>query len=395
MGSRRGFTLLELLLVVTILSAVAWMSLGVVNNNADQARFEDTRNRLQTIRRAIIGDTSRTVNGQPELRGYVADMGMLPVKLQALVAQDYCDDLPQYTNTADCTGGGGTWVTQAASSYDPDSGLRPGWSGPYLPVDGLASSKGPRFHDGWGNDDGKGDFGWVYVPYSDSGLVHLLVQSLGRDGLSDSGGGGTGTYDTDYPSADSPPSVGQRLISENQYRIKITESGSAAQGDGSNGLKVDFGAPESCWRCSEAGYANKADCEANGYLWRPRPDIGDQGTCGTVGINWQPSQNLCMAITVVNNGTLSRLDSSGVTITWDGTSKIEEFIFEDATGPSYEEDTYLYQGQMAYGIFEYDNTASPPACDTDKPFPAGSSKWKIFTYVPGTTLVPFEWAVNP
>lgn len=41
-----GFTLLELLLVVTLLSTTAFMTLSAVENNSDQIRFEDTRNRL-------------------------------------------------------------------------------------------------------------------------------------------------------------------------------------------------------------------------------------------------------------------------------------------------------------------------------------------------------------
>ena len=423
-GRQDGFTLLELLLVVTVLSAVAWMSLGVVGNNADQVRFEDTRNRLHAIRRAIIGDTSRTVNGQPEVRGYVADMGGLPDNLQALVAQDYCVDLPQHTTSGACTGVGGTWVTQNDYAYDATTGIWAGWNGPYLAMDTLVSGASPRFLDGWGNNDNSGDFGWIYSIYDDSGQEHLLVQSLGRDGIA----GGANVYEDEYPEIPTPPALplaSQRLISESEYRIKITESGTTAAGDASGGLRMDFGAPASCWSggtcsdptyttqsscvgiwswisgtCSNPAYTTVTDCVSNSATWtrsRPRPQVTNATDCnnGTGGY-WQPSQNLCMAMRVVQNGALVQHVSYGATsIQWDGTQKVATYVFEDATGPTYDEDTYLFQGQMAWGVFEYDSTAIPPGCNTNKPFPAGSALWNNFTYVPGNTLLQFERTINP
>ena len=305
-------------MVVTILSAVAWMSLGAVNGNMDQVRFEDTRNRLQTIRRAIIGDTSRTLNGQPELRGYVADMGRLPVDLNELIAQG----------------------AQPDYSYNPIYGLWAGWNGPYLAAAELVGS--PRFQDGWGNNDGT-NFGWIYSIYTDSGKDHLRVQSLGKNGIA----GGTDVYDLDYPPASTP------LISDSEYRVKITESGGAGQGgaDVVGGLRVDFGSPDSL-----------------------------------------PSVELCMVLAFRSGGTIATITSPDVALTWDGTPKEVTFTFEDSTGPTYDEDTYLYQGQVAYGIFEYDSGTG--TCDTTKPFPTGATTWKIFTYVPGAVIPPFERKVN-
>lgn len=194
-GNERGFTLLELLLVVTILSAVAWMSLAMVGNDADQVRFEDTRNRLQAIRRAIIGDTSRTINGQPEIRGYVADMGRLPANLNELIAQG---TQPVYRNY---------------TTY----GLWAGWNGPYLRATEVVGSA--RFQDGWGNRDGSSNFGWKN--YSTSAPTgDLTIQSYGRDGVA----AGADPYDADFPPA------GQPIIHGNEYLVKIT-----------GGLQANFG----------------------------------------------------------------------------------------------------------------------------------------------------------
>jgi len=335
-GNERGLTLLELLMVVTILSAVAWMSLGLVNNNTDQVRFEDTRNRLQAIRRAIIGDTSRTLNGRPEVRGYVADMGRLPDNLNALIAREYCRNDPAKTTSTGCT----DWVSQPAYSYNADYGLWSGWNGPYLAASELVGY--PRFQDGWGNsNDNSSNFGWSYATDSPN-AGDLTIQSLGRDGVA--------AVTSDAYEADYPP-TGQPIIRANEYRVLLTDSGTAAQGDGTGGLRVDFGSP--------AGP-------------------------GTV--------ELCMALAFSSGGTIATMTSSSVTITWNGTEKVVEFVFEDATGPAYDEDTYLYLGQAAYGIFEY--VSGTGACDTTKPFPTGASPWKTFTVVPGAVIQPFERNLN-
>lgn len=441
-GGQGGFTLLELLLAVTILAAVAWMSLGVVNNNNEQVRFEDTRNRLAAIRRAIIGDTSRTVNGQPEVRGYVADMGELPPNLQALVSQNYCQGLPTQTTSATCTAKGGTWITQpgyvADDSYNPGevphTGLRYGWNGPYLPIEALTMINGHRFLDGWGNDDGGRNFGWNYQFVNEAGQVHLQVQSLGMDGLVDAIPENTPLYEKDYPPSpardnlteplESPPP----LIRENEYLVQITDAKDVAQGDAVGGLKVDFGAPASCWTggecsesaaehkrsacsaaawtwksgtCSNPAYETELECAQNDAGWTrsvPKPQINSEIDChnSTHG-HWRPSHTLGFIITRVHNGNLERLVSDPVEVTWDGSEKVPEFIFEGVQEVSgvklYDVDTYLYQGRMAWGVFEC--SGIPLVCNTNKPFPAGSPPWKIFTYVPGTTLVPFERPINP
>jgi hypothetical protein len=227
--------------------------------------------------------------------------------------------------------------------------------------------------------------------------VDLVVSSLGVDGLSDTApGAGAEPYELDFPFAASPP-----LIADSHYRIMITDSRTAAAGDATDGLRVDFGAPASCWMgtCSNSTFTTEADCVLNGAIWtlvKPRADITNSTDCLTQHGAWQPSQNLCMAMRVIQNGVLVQHVSYGATlIQWDGTQKVVEFIFEDTTSPTLTEDTYLFQGQMAWGVFEYDSATIPPACNTNKPFPAGSDPWKNFTYVPGNTLLPFERTINP
>jgi prepilin-type N-terminal cleavage/methylation domain-containing protein len=290
-GRRNGFTLLELLLVVTVLSAVAWMSLGVVNNNSDQVRFEDTRNRLQAIRRAIIGDASRTINGQPEVRGYVADMGRLPNNLQELTTQGSQPDYAQ----------------------DATTGLWRGWNGPYLPP-GFGSAG--RYLDGWGNNDGSNNYGWVY-PGDITTITDLVVQSLGRDGVA-----GGADYDADYPAAAS-------LLTENEYRhalgiVEVAMDFSAAsqcfscmysdEECSSNGGEWAFYGKASA--CVNGSYGTAASCADVDLTWMARhyscsdPTYTDQFSCATHGGTWQADEGKCIAplsATGCSSGTLQEV----------------------------------------------------------------------------------------
>ena len=84
---QHGFTLLELLVVVSLLGLLSLTAVAIFDNAGDQDRFEATRSRLASIRTAIIGDTSRTLNGEPILSGYVADMGRLPSNIAELLIE--------------------------------------------------------------------------------------------------------------------------------------------------------------------------------------------------------------------------------------------------------------------------------------------------------------------
>jgi prepilin-type N-terminal cleavage/methylation domain-containing protein len=375
-GSERGLTLLELLLVVLILSSVAWMSLSVVSNDADQIRFEDTRNRLLAIRRAIIGDTARTLNGAPEISGYVADMGGPPPNLHALISRYYCKDSTGVTQT-DCEGGGGTWTEQAAYSYNATYGIWVGWNGPYLRAAELSGN--PRFLDGWGNDDQANNFGWNYDSPSTGDLT---IQSYGRDGEAVAT---TDDYELEYP-----PSSSQPYIPANAYRVLITDKGlSEETEDGSGRLRVDFGSIPSCWKCDGASGTTRKTCVSAGGDWKPVLDAETSSACSDEDAIWLPDvstpdqEDICLVIARREGGSVKTLRSSKTiktTFTWKNSVDPPplEFKFEDGT--------YLNQGQMSFRIFEDDGNDLPA-----NPFPVGMTQWKVFSVVPGSVLQPLKW----
>ena len=380
---QKGLTLLELLLVMLILSAVAWMAVGVVENNSDQVRFEDTRNRREAIRRAIIGDTSRTVNGQPEIRGYVADMGRLPQTIQALISQEYCIDHPEKTTQADCTGAGWIWSIGDANhdqpdwSYNSTYGLWVGWKGPYLRAKELTGYQ--KYLDGWGNDGEGNDFGWKVTvnPATDFSL-----QSLGMDNAA----GGT-EYKADYP-----PTGSETLIVKNDFKLTVTDD------SGNGGITVDFGAPLPCWKCTvePTTYRKRADCVAANGLWQSVYQGTNQGTCedspppedppnGYNGV-WLPevatpeTTNLWLVVAHIINGTVSLEASNQTAFTWDSSQQTIEFKFANDTG--------FVQGQVAYGVFEANTSGVGTPYDVTKPFPDYAKPWQTLTIVPYGHLRP-------
>ena len=78
-SNERAFTLLEVLIVLFILGMIAvmaWPALGILD---DRAREELTRENMEVIRRAIVGDPDRfDADGRRIIGGYVGDMEKWP-----------------------------------------------------------------------------------------------------------------------------------------------------------------------------------------------------------------------------------------------------------------------------------------------------------------------------
>jgi prepilin-type N-terminal cleavage/methylation domain-containing protein len=190
-----GFTLLELLVVVAILSAVAVASFGLVGEDRAQVRIEDTRNRLGLLRRAVLGVESPAYGGEMRFSGFVADNGRLPVNLRELiddgvlaargaVQPDFYDSID--SECVQTTTGTKTTLGEAAR-------LLKGHRGSYL----SSVAHNGEFRDGWGNVGTTSaeeaiNFGWdvgqimngsVLVPDS------LSITSLGADNAPGNTGG--------------------------------------------------------------------------------------------------------------------------------------------------------------------------------------------------------------
>jgi prepilin-type N-terminal cleavage/methylation domain-containing protein len=98
-NSTRGFTLLELLIVLMILVTVAWVVIALAGDTSSWAQVQATNVSMQHLRDAIVGTV--------DMPGFLTDTGKLPTTL--------CDLFV---------------MPGTMSAYDPNT--RMGWRGPYI-----------------------------------------------------------------------------------------------------------------------------------------------------------------------------------------------------------------------------------------------------------------------
>lgn len=157
--TQSGQSLIELLMVIALLSILAVVSTNIISDTLNESRFVETKLKLLTIRKALVGDPTLTEAGVRSNFGYQGDIGGIPSAVQGLAALWSNPGLPPY-------------------AMDSSSRIGLGWNGPYLDN----TSAGIDYTvDGWGNP-------FVYNP----GANPPTVVSLGANGVA----GGTG-YDQD------------------------------------------------------------------------------------------------------------------------------------------------------------------------------------------------------
>jgi prepilin-type N-terminal cleavage/methylation domain-containing protein len=232
-----GFTLLEILVVIGLLSILALGMAAMLEDDGHWRRDEVTEERWQRIRKSIIGDPNLTLNGSPQVAGYLADMGRLPFYISELTTQDPTFDLDNDGDLDDPCLFGANPVQQpdyddiAISGFVPNvaSGfvntVSGGWRGPYLHTEGSRF-----FGDGWfgfrdsettfnPKDTQNCNFAWNVIATDNSvappvppanldDTTDLVVRSFGNDRVA----GGTASAQ-DYPAA------GINMINLNEWKL--------------------------------------------------------------------------------------------------------------------------------------------------------------------------------
>jgi prepilin-type N-terminal cleavage/methylation domain-containing protein len=135
-----GFTLLELVVVVAVMGLISSMAMDVYSDNTNQKRFELTKQRVNELKYAIVGNTSHTINNIPITNSFVADIGKLPENINALLFNDYCSKI-NYFSQVSCEGNSGIWKV-----------LSNDWNGPYLRNRYTSAEGSLVFKDAWGSD---------------------------------------------------------------------------------------------------------------------------------------------------------------------------------------------------------------------------------------------------
>ncbi len=154
--SRRALTLLELVVVLTILAVLSTVAVRSLEPIADQARYEQTQVVLNDLRLAIAGASNIRGQSSPTFTtGFALDTGALPSNLVDLLTLPAgIVDRTLYTFDSD-----------RDSTHDVT--LTSGWNGPYLQLGAGSLS----ILDGWGA-----------APQLSVASGDLTISSLGSDG---------------------------------------------------------------------------------------------------------------------------------------------------------------------------------------------------------------------
>jgi prepilin-type N-terminal cleavage/methylation domain-containing protein len=147
----RGFTLVELMMVVTLLGILSAAGIGLYTNTLDDAKFDATYKEMLQLRKGLIGDLENTtIEGERIRFGYLGDMGGVPTTSQGLSAI--------YSLPAGATG----WSVNTALN------IGVGWNGPYV----TSTTDADYSKDAWGRP---------YLYISDVGITPYIL-SYGSDG---------------------------------------------------------------------------------------------------------------------------------------------------------------------------------------------------------------------
>ena len=119
---RRGFTLVELVIVIVVLGILAAFALPRFGSMSNSSKIAATKEEMVSLKRAIIGNPSAVAGGQYIDRGFEGDVGFAPSRLQDLAIKP--DSISAYNQLT-----------------------RLGWNGPY-----IDSSNGLYLSDAWGTN---------------------------------------------------------------------------------------------------------------------------------------------------------------------------------------------------------------------------------------------------
>ncbi len=156
MRDKTGFTLIETLMVISLIGILAALSMIPIGDTLDQKKYDITVNQMNLIRSALLGEMS--ANPAKSRFGFLGDLGALPTSVQGLKA---LWEIP-----ADIE----SW------KLSPEFRTGSGWSGPYLTDQGTGGVDYTK--DAWGNP-------YLYDPDSDPATLtsYGADQAAGGTGL--------------------------------------------------------------------------------------------------------------------------------------------------------------------------------------------------------------------
>lgn len=123
----RGFTLVELVIIILLVSVLASTAVIKLSGSLETAKVEATKAELEAIAYAIAGDPSLYQSESRVDFGYIGDVGAFPPNLDALLANP---------------GGYTTWDGPYLASNGAADATNDGWGANYMYLDTLIRSTG-------------------------------------------------------------------------------------------------------------------------------------------------------------------------------------------------------------------------------------------------------------
>lgn len=227
----QGFTLVEMLLVVAILSATAWMALALTSDNQELQRRQDSERRLAAIVNAVRGFEHAPWGGEQRLSGFVADNGRLPVALRELSNYAQLVDMSELADASEPAASTASGLLHGLRLRTPRFDPQPdssGWNnGGEIDLN-AAEEKLPKglrrylesrlgsaiYRDGWGNQsanasDDNLDYGWLLGLPANSSAA-WSVRSLGANNALDA-----------LPPAQAPDADIQRSVLADDWSLDL------------------------------------------------------------------------------------------------------------------------------------------------------------------------------
>lgn len=160
MNDRKGFTLVEVVIILVVLSILAAVAVPMALRIFERTAEDATREEMDNLKRALIGDPRKLQSSFRSDFGFLGDIGRLPTAAENLDAL----------------------LTQGSFSpfaFDNTKQTGAGWKGPY--ITGAAAGEAPYDFkkDQWGNDYVYDDTDYVNAS---SQLVDAKITSAGPDG---------------------------------------------------------------------------------------------------------------------------------------------------------------------------------------------------------------------